>query len=87
MKKIKRKLKGAFKKVSSWAKRNVLSLLILCIQGISLYRIEGLHEKLDKLPETVGMMLNALYIGIFMLMNDLAGIIIKILEIVKGQPS
>lgn len=87
MKKIKRKLKVALKKTSSWAKRNVLSLIILCIQSISLYRIEGLHEKLDKLPETIGMMLNALYIGIFMLMNDLAGIIIKILEIVKGQPS
>lgn len=66
---------------------NKLSFIIILMQAITIYRVEKLGDKIDALGMGVAQSLVILYMNIVLMMNEMAGILEKVLAIVMGDPA
>lgn len=87
-------MKRKAKKVLKWAKsvgaalrRNIASVIIVALQIVTIYRVEKLGDKIDALGMGVAQSLIILYMNIVLMMNEMAGILEKVLAIVMGDPA
>ena len=87
LKKMLKCAKSSLKSMRNAALKSKLSLLLLAMQGVTIWRIENISEKLDVLGNGIAQSLLILYINSVMMLSEMMAVLEKVLKTVTGDPA
>ena len=87
LKKVLKRVKSSLKSMWNGVLKSKLSLLLLAMQAVTIWRVENLSEKLDTLGNGIAQSLLILYINSVMMLSEVMAVLEKVLKIVTGDPA